>query len=297
MKKALILLLALCLCLTALGAAAEAPAVTIEDLVAANLREAALTRHESILNTIFFNGEVWSQQYNTRDLILHSAGAMLDAEGEWSLNEGKLLYDWFIMSDAEQAALRELPEDYEPIIYPEDTLQETVISVEDNGDGTLTIVTALDPETAAAIWEAQGSDPATGDWEGAGEEIVYVVQADTLEIITQTPMLKKGEDTFIRWVSSFSYDEPVPEELAAFKARVDAYKSAPLTNPRTVTVIYDYGTPEEETYSITAGEDCLVGLVIRDGYGMFSDPEGTAPYVSKAEGDKTIYLFPVATEE
>ena len=80
----------------------------------------------------------------------------------------------------------------------------------------------------------------------------------------------------------FSVTEIVSENISPTGAREDA---------GILTVVLDPNTEKEKVLSKTVRKDDLFGIVIPDGYEMFSDEECTVPYVSDGNADSHVLIY------
>lgn len=58
-----------------------------------------------------------------------------------------------------------------------------------------------------------------------------------------------------------------------------------------LTVVLDPNTEKEKVLSKTVRKGDLFGIVISDGYEMFSDEECTVPYVSDRNADSHVLIY------
>lgn len=268
----------------------DASSITIDDLIAANTREALLGKYDVVRVKMTVDGVDEGDRYYTKDDYYDDIARMetedpdiyfmkylnqhgesyryiYDADG----NE-QLTYEWYAMSGEEAAAEKWDASSAEIIISSEATKLEEITSVADNGDGTLTITTELGLD---GLQMAVGA--VDEDWEKS--QIVYVVDAETLEIQSsdETICLTDGS----AGMTSHMEMETNVKEPEAMRQMIDEaaklQKDTP-ENPRKITVIYDPGAEEEYEISLTIDRAYRVMPYIRNDYQMYLDPDGKEPY-------------------
>ena len=288
--------------LTERGPAADPESLTIEALVAANAPEAVFARHQTLFCTVSdrFDGDWYFCAEPGRYFESNYIGTdnLVDDDGDWYLTdsgdgERSLSRVWFVMSDEEREAVEVRPEDLSSVIDLDTTLTETLVDVTDNGDGTLTVTTRKNAEDTRAGLEAKGAE-IPEEYRGAEEEVVYLLAADTLEILSFQEYFVVGEERSLFNVTAACYDTELPEAFAEIQAAKEAYLADDASDTKTITVVYDALTPAEESFSFTAPRDVRVQMVFREGYEhQYADPEGTVPFdgTPDEDGNYVIYFF------
>ncbi len=176
---------------------------------------------------------------------------------------------------------------------PDTTAKEELVDVTDNENGTLTVTTRTNAEDTRAVLEDKGVE-ITEEYLDAEMEIVYLVAADTLEILSFKEYFVTGGERSLCNITAVCYDEKLPEIVAEMQAMKEDYLAGGAEDVKTITVTYDPGTEAEETFSITVPRDMRVDSCFRDGYGeLYTDPEQTVLFdgTPDAEGNYRIYLF------
>ena len=87
-------------------------------------------------------------------------------------------------------------------------------------------------------------------------------------------------------ILTVAYDRDVPEEAQSLFDR-----AKPTADIRILTVVLDPNTEKEKVLSKTVRKGDLFGIVISDGYEMFSDEECTVPYVSDRNADSHVLIY------
>ena len=308
MKKALhilsvspsaLLALLLVLCLQAACCCAETPETSapfsIEAMLAANSKEAVLSRHESISCTLErpFAGDF--SFYCDREIYLEA-----DQDKVFVVENGEVWYDlnpggeekkpatsFYAMPDAERdAQLAAIPL---PTLDVNTTPEEEVQSVTENKDGTLTVVTRLSADRLAARLE-RTEESFPDEYLGNPAETVYTLDAGTLEILSVVDSVLVGSEKIIYSNETAVYDVSRPEYFDRIRALRDEFGTAQEDHMRTLTVIYDAGTEAEETYTISVNENLLFSPYLKDGY----TEERREVTEGNGAGDVTIWAVPAA---
>ena len=295
----------------ALGAAgcAKAPAgseaapdysyITMEAIVAANDMQSLLAKHKSV--SIEFrssDSDEVSYVYVDADYLFEKIGissVLVDKNASWQIDDvdGEMhpYYYWFAMDADEEAEMRTTPLDF-AFIDSANASRETIESIQDNRDGTLTVTTLLNAEDTAESMSYYGQELPEGATK-AEERTVYVVDGKTLENLSgSTTMVIDGKDGSVNSIE-ITYDAERPEELNAAEAFLQDLENGPKTDRRTVKIIYDYGTATELSYEIQVDRSFRVITCARPGYDyQYSDPEKTEAYGGDDGSNVvTIYAF------
>ena len=287
---------------TTTGSEAEtdAPDITMTALVEANDVETIHSRHTSMLLEYRISDSdevVW--EYADADYIyqmLDGTDVLVGKEDVWQCDEQDgektFYYYWYAMDEKEEAEMRITPSDYLLPIDNPYTIGETIESVQENEDGTLTVITWSNAEDTKEYLESQQVECP----EGAEQRTEYVVDRETLELVSvSSAVVVDGADALASTLN-ITYDVDQPEALKALAAQIEELKNGERANERTITVIYDYGTDAEESYEIKADQSYRVIPVTRTGYDyLYSDPEKTEVFEgSDVLSDVIVYVF---TEE
>lgn len=284
---------------TSTGSEAEtdAPDITMTALVEANDIETIRSRHTSmLLEYRTSDSDEVVREYTDADYIyqmLDGTDVLVGKEDVWQCDkqdgEKAFYYYWYAMDEKEEAEMRITPSDYPSPIDNPYTTREIIESVQENEDGTLTVITWSNAEDTKEYLESQQVECP----EGAEQRTEYVVDRETLELVSvSSAVVVDGEDALASTLN-ITYDVDQPEALKALAAQSKELKNGERTNERTITIIYDYGTDEEQSYEIQVDRSFRVITCARFGYDyQYSDPEKTEAY----EGDDgssvvTIYAF------
>ena len=279
-------------------AGTDAPDITMTALVAANDVETILSRHTSmLLEYKTSDGEEVSQEYTDADYIyqmMDGTDVLVGKEDVWQCDEQDgektFYYYWYAMDEKEEAEMRFMPSDYPSPIDNPYTTRETIESVQENADGTLTVITWSNAEDTKEYLETQQVEYPEGDAEQRTE---YVVDRETLELVSvSSAVVVDGEDALASTLN-ITYDVDQPEALKALAAQIEELQSDERTNERTIKLVYDYGTDAEVSYELKADQSYRVIPVTRAGYDyLYSDPEKTEVFEgSDVLRDVIVYAF------
>ena len=276
--------------------------ITTESIVTANDMRSLLARHKSV--SIEFrssDSDEVSYVYVDADYLYQKIGitsVIVDNDAIWQIDDidGEMhpYYYWFAMNADEETEMRTTPSEF-AFIDSVNASRETIESIHDNRDGTLTVTTLLNAEDTAESMSYYGQELPEGATK-AEERTVYVVDGKTLENVSgSTTMVIDGKDDSVTYIE-ITYDVERPDDLKELEAYLKELKDGPNTSPRSVKIIYDYGTNMEQSYEITVDRDFRVITCSRSGYDyLYSDPEKTKAYEGDGGGSEvTIYAF---TEE
>lgn len=280
----------------------DVSSITIDDLIAANTREALLGKYDVVRVKRTIDGEEEADRYYTKDDYYDDIARMetedpdiyfmkyLNQHGEsyryYYDADGtvQLAYEWYAMSEDEAKTEKWDASSADIIISKETTKQEKIMSVADNEDGTLTITTELGADALQMVLGEVDED-----WEKL--QIVYVVDAETLEIQSsdETVCLTDGShETTTHMEMETNVKEP--EAMGQMMDEAAKLQKDTPQNPRTITAIYDPGTEEEYEISFTFDRAYRVMPYIRNGYQMYLDPDGKEPYAGgDGISDVTMY--------
>ncbi|MBO4360841.1 MAG: hypothetical protein J5822_08180, partial [Eubacteriaceae bacterium] len=259
-------------------------------LVQANQREALLSNHKSAHSAVQFADGTSMDLYLEDGLYYGWYGeyaALVDGQGQWydvkpDAEEPELLVNFYAMSDEERdAMLAGLTTD--SFLDDEATMKEVPVSVEDNGDGTMTLITMLDAED----YDHEGHPE---EYQDLPMESVYIIDTSNGEILQATYSLVRGDERIPDSTTIYDYDGPRPERLQQILALREKLTADDSGATWTMTVIYDAGTEAEQRYSITLPEALDAGIVFRDGY------EEISAGWSEASPEYTVYAGPAAAK-
>ncbi len=306
MKKQISLLLAILL-LAGLGSGAFAAETAddaareaiIEDMIAANTWEEIISRHDNMLIRTEYEDGWLSTSFLTKDYACDlTSGNLYDREDNWRYvevnGETSFALDWYAMSEEERDGMIWKPEDLFPVLYEDVLRQDEVGDLTANEDGTLTLTLTLGAEKFASIQASLGN-PLPEEYAGVEYMAAFVLDAETFEIlISEEDTIFEGEKTLLIR-TEIEYDAEQPEEVAEMLSLAEEYRASEPEDPRTVTVTYSAGSDEEESYSVVTDRKYRVVPFTREGYELYSDPEGTELFEGSDEvGDTILYAFPAA---
>ena len=287
-------------------------AITIEALINANKKETLLDRHDSFsYSKVFEPGSVNNfTLYASRDLVYckynesaedgAALAAMRDQKNSFSKirKDGKeeFFYDWYAMSEEEKKKEEVVLSDAWYFIEPVTTCLEKIIDIKDNHDGTTTITSKMEADDFAEYFK-EAVESGYMDYEDVYENAytltTYTVDSESLEIQAYTErFLHEDGSKFEEHTVTVHKDADQPEELTEMIAMADDMLGKKPADPRTLTVIYDYGTDQEETYSLTVDRKYKVNVYPKENYELYADSEKKALFEAPdGIGDVTIYAF------
>ena len=157
----------------------------------------------------------------------------------------------------------------------------------------------FEPFEEAPEWEDDGNwyddeDFWTEGWDAEGQSVLtFVVDARTLEIrsIRESAVLENGREVLCS-DQTVSYTTPDSQTLNDMLVMSYHYENEDIVNPRTVTVVYDYGTMDETLVSRTVEKGDLLYTSFLPGYLLYSDTVGTPFEGSDGQSDVTIFAYP-----
>ena len=273
--------------------------LTMEEIVQANSADALFQKYDNVLNQMDGEYICLSELYVSKDYCFendYNKLQLVTPEDYWQYmdvnGENYLCYAWFAMDDDEKAEITLTPSDYaNPIVSGDYTLLEEIQDITDNGDGTLTITTKLDSEYVAKRLKEDDMEYPE-EYYSSDNEIVYIVDKNSLEIqsYTESLLTDSGKIPFIS--TQVTYNADYTEDMKNMISLSDEFINGEKTNPRTITIIYDYETDQEQTFSITIDPKFKVLPYIRAGYSLYNDPEKKEVYTGgDGVSDLTIYAF------
>ena len=273
--------------------------ITMEAIVAANDMQTLLARHKSILIAYSASdSDEPTYEYVDAEYLYQKVGitsVIADKNAIWQIDDvdGEMhpYYYWFAMDADEEAEMRTTPSNF-AFIDSVSASRETIESIQDNRDGTLTVTTLLNAEDTAEIMSYYGQELPEGATK-AEDRTEYVVDGNNLENLSgSTTMVIDGKDATVNSIE-ITYDVDRPEEINVLGAFLKDLENGPKTDRRTVEIIYDYGKETEHSYKIQIDRSFRVITCARLGYDyQYSDPERTTVY----DGDNgsslvRIYAF------
>ena len=258
--------------------------ITMQKIYAASQTEALFKNHQSLSVRLEMDGKIFYERYLTKDYIY----SYFPAEGsDWM----EFITDDAYYYDADDALVRYLPitpdgvsdftslraECYVATFFGEDILEETIASVTKK-DGQITVKTFLGQE-ALAKYEAIS---------GRSE---YVLDAETLEIISHTSDITYDDGTSFCVATKVTYDAEASETVKTLLSYVNQTEDL-----RNITVISNPGPANEKTESVQAAKGLIIGFRYdedaEENFVLYTDAACTElydPYVN-TDSDLTIYV-------
>ena len=290
--------------------------ITLEKIGEANSRDAVFSRHENFATTVellendsdVVNADLYGVErysmYSIKDEEYFDQ-SYFDADGSHVREEQILTrenqvyktfieddepyytYSWLVAENADELPALWRVDYFAPASFPEGS-DEKLLKVEDNSDGTITAYTS---SSLPATPEVQSVPK---DLENANMEYSYVLDSKTLEVEKITVNVVNDEKVIPFFEQVTQYDVEEPE---AYKELSDNLKNTKIVasdgdDSKNITIIYDPGTDQEETYQQSFIKDFKIAMILKDGYGRYTDPEGKEPYKgSDGKSDLTIYAL------
>ncbi len=266
------------------------PAITMEQIVAANDVDTLLSHYDSFLTRAVISAEYdepfsW-ETYVEKDFVYVPyqteladlyPGELVAYLSDRNLGAGYFIADGnggFVFSAAFPAMpagnfTQSVPEDYS-IIDPDLTRLETITDISEQ-DGITTVSTEL-----------------------SGSTVQYTLDSDTLEIISTEETSMVGDERTVI-VLNISHSAERPELAVRMLSDMRECAETPEV-PATLTVIYDPGADNQESYSRAVDQKFQISPIVKEGYELCYDADGEEPFldygVSLADGDVILYAIP-----
>ncbi len=276
--------------------------VTMDEVWEANTPAKLLENHDSISVAVRTGESLSMVIYQTKDMYaeIQSGGELPEdnysyitdgeyegciyADSEGNERFARILY---AMEDAETVPLEEMM----PVLT-EECLDRTIS--ESSTEGTfLTAKAVLDEaETRAVLGETFGL-LIPEEYKDATMEYVFRMDAATLELENLTKTLKLADGTSAEFEKTeVSFDEAAPDAVQRIADLLDDSLNA--EEDRSITVIAEPKTENEETFSFDIGRGISANIVCEDGYALFTDMAGRDLFFfDDSEKDMTLYALPV----
>ncbi len=259
----------------------------IKSIVKANSMDTLLGNHKSVFTTNRTASGVVTEKYYDKEGIYYESGpderVMYLGKEKWAgpVSGGKRKHPecWFYaMSDAEVRAM--VQPEFQYGIPGEKALEEVLTDYTENADGSITVI----------------SERVPGDDEGVplkhrGDTLEKTYLTDkNYEMISASECYVRGSQRTAVSTSSAEYDVSYPEGLYALVQLRKTYSAANADKIQTVTVIYDSGKPTEQKWTMEAGIELTVQVMLRDGYRILS--RETRDRADKKGTVVTVYAVP-----
>ncbi|MBE6005249.1 MAG: hypothetical protein E7232_14445 [Lachnospiraceae bacterium] len=298
---------------------ADIPDITIEDIKEANSRDKIFSNHSNWLSevkvseddsgiavqayelfgfTSFHENGIsyFETDYLDDDMESHRyETSLFNGETDYYHNadlkkDQKLFAGWYAMSDDEKEdALKSKfghPDCFTPFTYNED-IHETIDSVQDANDGTLTVITHIPTELCPEIKNLPD------EWKGGKVRYTYTLDKETLEMSELVCEIVADGKTYEFLTQKDTYDVDTPEGYYKMCSLVYDYKNDEIKEPRTLTVIYDPDTDDEESFRMTVDYAYRIIPNIRKGYSLYKDPKGKIPFTGSSTENADVTMFAI----
>lgn len=298
---------------------ADIPDIKLEDIIEANSRDKIFSNHSNWLSEVKISEDdsgkavkayelfgfkcyhekgisYFETDYLDDDMESHSyETSLFNGETDYYRNadlknDQKLFVGWYAMSDDEKEdALKSKfghPDCFTPFTYSEDT-HETIDSVQDDNSGTLTVITYIPTELCPEIKNLPE------EWEGGKVRYTYTLDKETLEMSEVVSEIVVDGKTYEFMTQKVTYDVDTPEGYNKMCDLVYAYKNDEIKEPRTLTVIYDPDTDDEESFRMTVDYAYRIFPNIRKGYSLYKDPKGKIPFTGSSTENADVTMFAI----
>ena len=293
--------------------------ITLNDISIANAQEELFKRHDSISvqamvvpdSTYNFQAELYTfnsvYHYITKDYVYSN----LDYEGLYddddSISQDSIIaghtgifkknlsnggseyaYSWYAMNDDDTPLPAYNAVTFSTVQFNE-SYNETLTGIDDNGDGTITV------HTTVSLNETPEVQSVPDNFENAIMNYAYVLDYETLELLSLKCYINNNNEEISFLEETVEYDVAPPEvcEELVEKLKTTDIIGKDDNNSRTITVIYDPGTDQEETFQIKVDNNYRVYTIPKDGYEFYKDPEGKElPTAGDGKSDSTLYALP-----
>ena len=203
-----------------------------------------------------------------------------------------LISTWYIMPDSEKAKYVENA-DKISVMEDERPFGETILSVVYNNNGTFTMVTAEPVDKAPLLENCDVPE----EWKNSYLETTYTFDSTTFEKMGAVCVVVTSEKRIPFLTQAFKYDAATPDGYASLKAFAAKVENKSFTPTKKLTAIYNPGTEQAETFVSESDASFTVRLVYRDGYALYTDPEGKTPVENLSGNDVTVYLIKKASSD
>lgn len=263
------------------------PEITMEQIVEANMKENVLKNHSGYQVNIWEYGDLETKMYNDQDMTAwcwsDEAGATVE------LHMGPVLFGSYegeygatLLADETEIENQSYYDN--SFLELDSTFMETIEEVRTDGDQWQVITSMAAENMNRPTYEFEEGDTVTME---------YTLDPDTLEIFSLVETVTKADGTTeVSGTVDIAYDVEMPEEVSS------VYEKMQEEPQRTVTMVLDPDTEEEQTYSISLVQGIPVGLYISENYTeLYTDRECTKISEEEVDVSKSVTLYSKANEE
>ena len=305
MKKIVALILLVCMALS-LAACADngtqtpkdttpentTPEITMQEIYDANLPDNLFKHYNSITIRDEIDGVLYSEKHLTKEYVYHYIPGA-DEASDWAefttedavytyMSGGYVRYLPITPDGLSDGFAGAFAEKYASTVLSEDLLTDTIESVSQK-DGRITVKSVADKEAMAELGVASAKSE-------------FTLDAKTYELISLKSDFTYEDGSAFGAVTTAAYDAEAPEKIDAF------LKYANQTdNLRSITVVSNPGTEQEESKSIQAPKGLIIGFeYVEDStyhFEVYTDAACTEDYDPYGDTDSDITVYIKWTEQ
>ncbi len=245
----------------------------------------------------FFPEEMYTVREYSSSMYAYGYDTLTDDYYKYVMNEEESAYDyyvWYVMSDAERDALRTemyLMPSMGGVVEFDEKYNEEIDSI-GYIDGLLCLRTGM-PFNNDFFGFANVPD----EWNKAVLETWYYIDPVSLEVSSIYIYVNDGSRRYALSSRHAAGNAEVPSYCNSLREYAEYIQKGDYTNPKKITIVYDYGTEKEEKYTRTLSDDIYAAYVLKDGYDLFFDKEGTKPFERPDELPAELLLYALPTSE
>ncbi len=282
--------------------------VTLDQLAEVNRIDNLLERHENCYATVEVKNKPYRGfgTYMDKDIFFYEfydpkpetwQSTVYFNGGQWFMRYGEdalpvLAYNWYIMSDEEKYENYYKPGRHE--FFSDHTANgQYITGIEDATEtDNVIIMRTRSEEKYVQEYIDEYKLYNTQFW-FAQLDHRYNFDPVTLELVYNKNFLRfQSGKVYTYYYSYLQYDVNQPDFMKMVMAIATETMNSTDTEMKLITAVYDYGTENEETYTLSYNGKYAVTAFGRDGYSAYLDPERTQPFDGNVKyEDMTIYYY------